>query len=80
MRDFMAEVQPHHFNRVEPGAVGRQVRQHQTPHHGVDDHINVIVNVGAGIVLGDANGASQVPGDQSLQQFGHFPPAFVASE
>jgi hypothetical protein len=46
----------------------------------VDDHINVIVNVGAGIVLGDANGASQMPGDQSLQQFGHFPPAFVASE
>jgi hypothetical protein len=80
MRDFTAEVQPHHFNPVEPEAVGRQVQQHQTPHRGVDNHFNVTVNVGAGIVLGDVNGASRVPGDQSLQQFGHFPPAFVSSE
>jgi len=80
MGDLTAERPPPQLNRGQPRAVGRQVEQPQPPSCGADDGLDVIIEMGVGIIPGDVDGAGRMAVDQSLQQLGHFPAPCAAAE
>jgi hypothetical protein len=46
------DVTPEHLDWVQPGAVDRKVRQHQTTRRSAQHRLNVVVLVGIGVVSG----------------------------
>src|SRR5918993_2728933 len=72
--DLAAEVPPEHLDRVQPRAVGRQVEEDE-PARGAAQHgLDLLVLVGAGVVPGDVDGPTGVPGQELLQKLGHLAP------
>jgi hypothetical protein len=65
--DFTTEVPPQHFNRVEPGAVGRQVQPHQPPCRGADHGLDCIIGLGIRVIPSHIDGASWMLVDEGLQ-------------
>ena len=67
MSHFAAELPPKMLNRIEPGAVGGQIKQDEPPSRSAHDRLHVIIRMGAGIVPGDEDGSRRVFIDQPLQ-------------
>ena len=72
MGDFSTEVTPEHFDRIQPGAVGGQVKQNQSSGRGTHDCLYFIIFMGVGIIPRHKNGSGRMFVHQGLQQFSHF--------
>ena len=77
---FAAEVAPEHLDRVQPGAVGRQVEQHEPARRSPNHRLNVIVFMGVSIIPGHVDRPGRVVVQQGLEQFGDFAPPLVPPE
>lgn len=80
MGNFATEMPPEHFNRIEPGAVGGQVQQHQSPLSGLNDRIDIFILMGIGVVPDHINGSGWVLFDQGFQQLRDLLPPFPTLE
>ena len=73
MGDLTTELPPPHLDDVEPGAVDRQVEPHQPPCRGADDGLDVLIEMGVGMIPGDIDGAGRMAVDPRTQKLGHLP-------
>ena len=77
MRDLAAEVTPEHLDRVEPGAVGRQVQQDEPTSGATQHRLDLVVFMGLGIVPGDVDRLMSMLGEQRRQELGDLTPPLV---
>lgn len=75
---FPAKVAPEQLDRVQPGAVGRQVEQHEPARRGPYHHLDVVVLMRVGIVPSHVDRPRGVLVQQGLEQLGDFAPPLVA--
>jgi hypothetical protein len=80
VRDFATKMAPEHFNRVEPGAIGGQVQQHQASSRCTHDSFDFIVFMGTSVVPGDVDRAREMFVHQGLQKFGRFSASLPAAK
>jgi hypothetical protein len=68
MGDLTAELPPQLLKRVQLGAVGGQVQQHQPPSRGADDGLDFIIEMGVGIIPGHIDGAGRMAVDKACNR------------
>ncbi len=54
------EVSPEHLDGIEPGTVGRQVKQHQPTRRSTQNRLDLIIFVGIGVVPGYIDSSCRV--------------------
>ena len=64
------EVSPEHLDGIEPGTVGRQVKQHQPTRRSTQNRFDLIVFVGIGVVPGHVDDARRMLLQQRFEQLG----------
>nr|WP_244936461.1 hypothetical protein [Methylobacterium currus] len=67
--DLAAELAPEHLDRVQPRAVGREVKQDEAPGRAAQHRLDLIVLVRAGIIPGDVDGLGRVLFQERFEEF-----------
>jgi len=80
MGDFATNVSPHPLNGIEPGAVGRQVEQHQASGSPSHHLLHFLILMGIDVVPSDVNGSCRVPLQQRREQLGDLLASFMELE
>src|SRR5574341_1586954 len=80
MGDLTAEMSPQHFNRVEPGAIGRQIEQDQPTRSIPENRFNFVVFMGVGVIQDNIDRAGGMTFQHCLEQLSYFSPPLVATD